>query len=533
MIPSKMPPLRVMRSLLMYRDVVPRSMRFWLFILIAAIYQLAGGVYVASLTQIIGDTHLQSEDVTMASYCTLAGLTMVFPMLFRLKFRFFTRQLFFLTAGGLIICNSLVLNAPPSPIVWVVCFIAGALKMVGMFGVMSSVQLVITPTRNFAVFFPVVYILVCGCMQLSGLATAYLSYIGNWRLMNVMTIGLLLLVITIVYFLMKRDHRSGPYMPLKGVDFGGFCLWSLWSIIGCWIFAFGEYYDWLKSNNMRLGIILFGAMTAVCLFQSWRKKDAYIELSAFAHGAVWRISFALLGMAVLHGALHTLQPVLMGRVLHFDALNIISLNYPELIGVVAGAILSYYMLVRFKWGVKRSLFVSFLMIGLYQYSMYCLVDGTTNIEKFYLPMMLFGCGEVIMEVVATWYLSQTIPFNHFFQTITIIGFARAGVGTALGGAIAERWLTVSMARGQMVASETYDIMSGFDVSSVVESVEAQGTVLALKECYGEMCWLALCMLLVICVLKYRRKLHQLLPLLSGVRKMYRRPMSVNHSIEKK
>ena len=35
-----------------------------------------------------------------------------------------------------------------------------------------------TPTRNFAVFFPVVYLIVLGSIQLSGLATVYLGLLG-------------------------------------------------------------------------------------------------------------------------------------------------------------------------------------------------------------------------------------------------------------------------------------------------------------------------------------------------------------------
>lgn len=53
----------------------------------------------------------------------------------------------------------------------------------GNFEALSNVQLSITPTRDFAVFFPVVYLIVLGSIQLSGLLTVYLGYWADWRYM--------------------------------------------------------------------------------------------------------------------------------------------------------------------------------------------------------------------------------------------------------------------------------------------------------------------------------------------------------------
>ena len=84
--------------LLMYKPWVPRRLRFWLIVMFALFYQLTGGVYLAALSQMVGELAYIGEDVTMASYCSLIGLNMIFPVLFRWKFYMYTRQMFFVSS---------------------------------------------------------------------------------------------------------------------------------------------------------------------------------------------------------------------------------------------------------------------------------------------------------------------------------------------------------------------------------------------------------------------------------------------------
>ena len=69
-------------------DRVPRALKPWLFIVFVIIIQLSGGVYLAATTQIVGDTALMQEDIMMAGYASLIGLSLNFTVTFRLKFRF-------------------------------------------------------------------------------------------------------------------------------------------------------------------------------------------------------------------------------------------------------------------------------------------------------------------------------------------------------------------------------------------------------------------------------------------------------------
>lgn len=138
--------------LLVYKPWVPRRLRFWLILMFAFFYQLSGGVYLAALSQMVGELSFLNEDVTMASYCSLIGLNMIFPVLFRWKFYFYSRQMWFVSSVGSIVC---AVAAPYSTIpwvLWIVCLFAGYFKMMGMFGCMSTVQLHNPDTQLWCLF---------------------------------------------------------------------------------------------------------------------------------------------------------------------------------------------------------------------------------------------------------------------------------------------------------------------------------------------------------------------------------------------
>ncbi len=519
----KMPPVNYIRQLKMFKDGVPRRMRFWLIVMFALFFQFVGGVYLASLSQMVGELGFLSEDVTMGGYCALIGLNIIFPMLFRWKFGLFTRQLFFVSTIVIIICSIFSFYITSPVLIWAVCLIAGYFKMMGMFGCMSTIQLNITPTRNFAVFLPVIYVLVSGAVQLSGLATAYVTYFSNWRMMNLVIVVMMLIIDAVTYFMMKHDHRSGPYLPLQGVDWIGQLLWTAVCVIGTWIFTFGEHYDWWDSQAIWNATFLEIAVLAITIIYSkWKANASFIDLKAFCYRTTWIIMFMLLVMATLQGAAHVLQPIYLSSILHYDALNIVSLNYPELFGVIMGGILVYFVLVRWHWGIKRGLFLTFSLAIYYVMSMYFLCDNATDKESMYLAMFALGASEVMMDTIATYFLSQTIPFNHYFMNIAIIGFVRCGFGTSAAAAFVHRLFSWSSAKQIMVATEDfsmndiYAMAHGYNVN-LLSDLNMHGIVMALKECYGIMIIIGIIMLLFIMMANFSTPISRLLPRVMSVR----------------
>ena len=165
----------LMRKIPAFKEWVPMWARVGIFLFCIMVFQCSGGIYLVSVNEMMGATSLMQEDILMAGYASFIGLTMAFPVLFRLKFRFPTRTILPAVAIGLIVCNLVTMQTRNLPLLAVTCFIAGFLRMWGTFECFSSIQLRITPTRDFAVFFPVIYLSIFGYIQLSGLTATYLT----------------------------------------------------------------------------------------------------------------------------------------------------------------------------------------------------------------------------------------------------------------------------------------------------------------------------------------------------------------------
>lgn len=154
-------------SMPMYREFVPKNIRPWIYVFFAIVFQLSGGIYLGTLSNMMGTTSFMREDVLMIGLCGVVGVCMPFPLLFRFKFRFTNRQLLLGAALGIALCNLLCMHVQSIPVLCVISFIAGFLKLCGTFECMSNIQLWMAPERDFSIFFPLLYMIVIGCMNMS------------------------------------------------------------------------------------------------------------------------------------------------------------------------------------------------------------------------------------------------------------------------------------------------------------------------------------------------------------------------------
>lgn len=139
---------------------IPRRLKPWLFMAFVLIIQFSGGVYLAAATDMVGDKALMNQDILMAGYASLVGMSLNFAVMFRIKFRFSTRTQL-LTVGAVLIAANIICALTDSvPLLVATCFVAGWFRMQGTFACNSTIQLWLTPYRDMSVFFCFVYIVV-------------------------------------------------------------------------------------------------------------------------------------------------------------------------------------------------------------------------------------------------------------------------------------------------------------------------------------------------------------------------------------
>ena len=99
-------------------DFIPRRLKPYLFILFVLIIQFSGGVYLAAATDMVGTTALMQEDILMAGYATLIGMSINFAVMFRIKFRYSNRIQLLVSGMVLIAANVICAMTRAFPSSW-------------------------------------------------------------------------------------------------------------------------------------------------------------------------------------------------------------------------------------------------------------------------------------------------------------------------------------------------------------------------------------------------------------------------------
>lgn len=485
-------------SMPMYREFVPKSVRPWIYVFFAIVFQLSGGIYLGTLSNMMGTTSFMREDVLMIGLCGVVGVCMPFPLLFRFKFRFTNRQLLLGAALGIALCNLLCMHVQSIPVLCVISFIAGFLKLCGTFECMSNIQLWMAPGRDFSIFFPLLYMIVVGCMNMSSWVANQLTYhLGSWMMMHWFMIGLLLIVALTVYVL-TRNVRLMPKVPMISVDWLGCVLWSLFLLEGIWIFTYGEYYNWFDSNVFRTVCVAWPVTLAICIARMRHIRHPFIDPAAFKYRNLYPVLGLFLVLEVMCATPKSLQNVFTSAVLDYGAMTTARFSVCELVGTLFGCsfVLWWIKVVKLKYTSLLS--IGFTAILIYHLIMYFGLSPHVNVEMFYLPTMLRAFGYAIFFAALTIYLEEIMPFEHFFMGLTICGFIRNGLVETIasaGYAHALRYYTAEYSTHYFSSSMPAGLAP--DITGYVAKMDALAPLMSsVKTVFGWSCFIGAAVLLV-------------------------------------
>lgn len=430
--PGPMPPMEF--SMPMYRDWVPEAVRPWIYVFFAIVFQLSGGIYLGSLSQMMGTTSFMREDIMMIGMCAVVGVAMPFPFLFRFKFRYTNRQLLLNAMLVIAVCNFLCMKIHSIPLLCVISFIAGFLKLCGTFECMSNIQLWMAPGRDFTLFFPKLYIVIIGGMQVSPWIATQLTYhFGSWQMMHWFMIALLL-VAAVILCLLTRNVRLMPKIPMISMDWLGCALWSLVLLEGIWIFTYGEYYNWWDGQVFRIVCYAFVLTLMICIGRMMHIRHPYIEPKAFQHRGFIPVLILFAVNEYISATPKALQNVFTSAVLGYGTITSARFYIFEFAGTILGCLFSMWWIRKLNKRYTKLLSLGFATMLLYQLIMYFTISPDMNIEMFYVPTMLRTFGYAIFFTALTIYAEEIMTFQHFFMALTICGFIRNGLVSSMATA---------------------------------------------------------------------------------------------------
>lgn len=491
------------------RDIIPRRLKPWLFIFFVLIVQFSGGLYLAAASDMVGTTGLMQEDILMAGYSSLIGMSINFCVMFRIKFRFSTRTQLIVCGIVLIVANIICAHTENVFLLAATCFVAGWFRMQATLACNSTIQLWLTPVRDMAIFFCYVYIVVDSVIQLSGIATIYTAFFSQWEYMHWIMTGLLALMIFMVMILLK-PMRGPMYIPLLGIDWIGAALWSVFMLCFTFICVYGNFYDWWAAEEMRGAAIIGIACAGINLWRASFLHHPYISFRAMKNRNVIRATLIYLVFFTLLAPEHVLEHSYAANILGFDETNLIDLNWYVLVGIITGCTLTYLTFALRKWTYKTMTAIGFSLAVIYLGYFYFTIDYGVEKEMLFIPLFMRGMASVIISIIFLTSIVQSgLPFTVFPQALTINGFTGAVMGATFGPAIIGEFLKNTVAKNiSLLSVNAVDFNPGFnrmDAAGIFGEIQRQALIVSMKEIYG---WLLIIAILSLTgILLYRGSLR--------------------------
>lgn len=483
------------------RGFVPRRLKPWIFIAFVLIFQLSGGVYLAAATNMVGSTALMHEDIMMAGYASLVGMSLNFAVMFRLKFRFSLRTSLKTCSIALIICNLICLHTTNVPLLVATCFVAGWFRMWGTFACNTTIQLWITPKRDMAEWFCFIYLIVQGSMQLDGIVAVYTTFWTSWRYMHWLVIGLLSCIFLLTTLLI-RHHRSMPKLPLFGIDWLGSALWGGVMLCIVFICLYGDHYDWWYSVHIRTATLFAIIGIAINVWRMKLLRHPYIAPIVWKNRIIIKTTILYLLIDFLVSTEHVFEHAFSEAILGYDSLNAISLNWFTFAGVIFSCAFCYIFFAKRRWSYRRMTVMGFTFATIYLAYFYFLIDYNLSKEMLIIPLFCRGVAVVTCSICFLTAISQAgLPFPNFAQALTINGFASAVLGSTIGPAVLGEIFEHTIAKNAMLIGSKMTAVNPdiahIGIGQLYGMVQQHAMIVSMKEVFGWLLMIAIIMVVML------------------------------------
>lgn len=498
----------------MFRSFVPRKLQPWIYVVFAFMFQMSGGVYLGALNEMVGGHSLMREDLQMCLYANLAGMAIYFPVLFRMKFRFTNKTLLTASALGILLCSLAAPHITFLPLLWAVCFVEGICKIQGTFECMSTIQLWMTPKRDFTVFFPLLHIIILGSMQLSDLLTTYLMYHFHWTYMHLYTAGTMLVMLTVLTCCV-RHFRFMRKFPLYGIDWLGGALWAALLLEVAALFDYGEYLDWWNSPvTWQLAAVIVVNLI-FCVWRMLTIRHPYLDPKIWTY----RHYLPLLGLITLvemiFGTEHVLEELFYEGVMHYEAMVSVTTDWYALGGILAGCLFAYWWMHIKGYNYLRLIIIGMTTLTVYLIGFYLTVSSELHISQLAPMIVCRSFAYAILSATFMVCLEEMMTFQHFFQGLSVFNMLHMIVGGVIGGAIYSRMINYyvpdNMARYGASVDSVAVSRSHIDLATFMQEFTTQVMEISIKQIYGWVIYLSAGLLLLF--LLYDTPVHHTLKLM--------------------
>lgn len=427
-----------------FREFVTRPFRIAIFVAFALIFQFSNTAYLSLTGSIVAANQMLKEDLTFLNQMTMVGICFVYPLLFRLKLRFTSQQIITGSSITVMLAMFTVIHTDSIAVLALASLLLGAAKMLGSFETLVSIQLIITPNKDYGVFFSVALGIVLLSGQISGTWAIGLNYDYDWTAVYKIMIAANAAVILLSQLLL-RPLRAVKQLPLYGIDWLGCFFWCCLFTALTYLFSYGQLLDWFSSGRIQQSAwlsLFFGLLTFIRVFSVRRP---YVSAEVFTIRSVnIAILVVLLLQLFLSASNSVLSPFTTGM-LHLDDLNTGRLNWYTALGIAAGSLFSYFWFLRINGPFKIFFCLAFSCLTCYYLLLYFLLSSYADMQVLAVPYFLRGFANMLVFAGVGKYITRNIRLDLFMQVLCYLAMVRNALGRIIPGSLIayiEYWRTL-------------------------------------------------------------------------------------------
>ncbi|AIM37509.1 hypothetical protein KO02_13020 [Sphingobacterium sp. ML3W] len=491
----------------LFRKWVNPKLDLLLLILMSICLGATSGVSSSISTYMVSSLAANPADASLSSYAYLAGMAVSFPLITKLKDYFSSKELLISICCALLSFN-FILSLADNTVDIVLCsFCIGAVRMMGSILMIINIIPILMPRgeryQMYAVYYPVSLLV----SPLAGMFQVWLSDELGWRYSFHFS-NIFLFLTLLISFILVSGKMHTRRLPMWKFDW-----FSIFLLAGCmlsiaFIMAYGRYEDWWDSSKIRFASI----STVVCLFlfliRNKLLKQKLIDFSVFRIRNV-RVGIILMFLSCFFFSLTTPINLMMNIAYSNNAIENAAINAYPILGYITGAIIAFLYFRRYN-NFKVLLLVTVLCYTVSTYMLYVIVDKQTEAYRFFFPMFLRGVAILVSYMTIGLYIAADVPAEKFVSSTVILIFTRSFFGPVMFGGIYSTLLyyrQVQLLDKLAAWTDQSDPLfqhrfQGANTANVdpllaYKELSMQANLSAIKELYGWICIIGICMFIVL------------------------------------
>ena len=408
----------------LFHKWVPGLGQLALIVLLLAVVLLINPINAGNIGQMSASTGIFSEYFMWGNYATIIGMSLVLPMIMRIKLRFRSKELMITALVVMAIMSVIVATASVGEVVAVACLIFGSAKMMGMVEMILPIQGILCPDGNRKRFYAIFYPISIGSSQIGVFFTSGVALNVGWQALHFYSAGILLLT-ALVCVIVMHNKRFAKKMPFYRIDWFGLLLFATALMSMAYIFAFGKQQDWFNSSYIMGAVVIVITSIFALIIRQLNIKHPFLSFKLYKIRDVRYGLLLLVGQGMFMGVT-VIMSIYTSAILGYNWMTNAAINLMTLPGIVAAGFVALHW-TKHQIPLKMYIFSGFAAYFLYTVMLYFMMVPEMNISQLYLPQILNGYGMCALFIAVWIHTLDKVPQKMMLPSVAPVMIFRSFV----------------------------------------------------------------------------------------------------------